>query len=518
MKRVSNLRRYTKSVKVELTGGPLSIANVVDVARKNRPIVLSLHAQHLIETSRRRVDACVDSGHTYYGINTGFGSLVSKTIDREQIDALQINLVRSHASGVGAPLPKDIVRSMLLCLVGSLSRGLSGVRVQVVEHLIHLINLDYIPVVPSIGSVGASGDLAPLAHAIQVLMGEGKVMLPDGVVCTGEEALEKAGLPKISFVAKEGLGLINGTHLMCGSAALACNDYVQTFKSALCAIALTLEACQSSHGFLDPRINSARVFHGGRMVARVLRSLVEKSEIHAQRKNFAAKVQDPYSIRCVPPVLGASWEAYLHVREAIETELGAVTDNPLVFCSPLGETEIISAGNFHGMPIALPLDILVITLTHLAAISERRTNLMLSNSTWPMLAVNPGVESGMMICQYTQAACINELQGLSSPASVNNVPTCANVEDYNSFGPRSAAKAMRALELCQYVIAVEFLCGAERLERMRPHAAGEGVEEIFSIIRSKVSKLETDRSLTDDINVIRDLMRGDAFDHLVTLR
>lgn len=515
------IRRFssgTQKTCIELTGGPISIESVVQVARNQATVQLSSEAKSRIERSRMRVETCVDSGRTYYGINTGFGSLVSKSIDQHSLDILQTNLIRSHASGAGAPLDRAIVRSMLLCLVASLSRGLSGVRLQVVEHVIELLNKDFIPVVPSIGSVGASGDLAPLAHAMQVLMGEGEVTLPNtGEVVSGAVALELANLPKMSFVAKEGLGLINGTHLMCGSASLICDDFIQLFKAALCACSLSLEAQQASHGFLDPRINDARVFGGGKLVAQCIRNLVKDSEIHADRRKYAVNVQDPYSIRCVAPVLGAAWEAYLYARQAIETELGAVTDNPLVFESESGDTDIVSAGNFHGMPVALPLDMLSIAITHVAGMSERRTNLMISDPNTPMLAINPGVESGLMITQYTQAACMNELHGLAAPASVCNVPTCANVEDYNSWGPRGAAKARRSIELAQYVLAAEFLAGAEKIERRRPSVSGQGVEEIHRLIRTRVERLHTDRSHSNDIATLRELIQSNAFDHLVSL-
>jgi len=408
---------------------------------------------------------------------------------------------------------------MMLCLVASLSRGLSGVRLQVVEKVIQLLNQDITPVVPSIGSVGASGDLAPLAHAVQILMGEGCATLSNGEVVSGAKALEMANLSPTSFQAKEGLGLINGTHLMCGSAALICEDFVQLFKAALCACSLSLEAQQASHGFLDPRINEARVFEGGKLVAKSIRELVSGSEIHADRKKASVNVQDPYSIRCVAPVLGSSWEAYQYARRSVELELGAVTDNPLVFENPdSGDTEIVSAGNFHGMPMAMPLDMMSIAITHIAGMSERRTNLMISDPNTPMLAVNPGVESGLMITQYTQAACMNELQGLASPASVSNISTCANVEDYNSWGPRSAAKAMRSLELAQIVISAELLAGAEKLERRRPSVSGDGVEQIHRLVRSKVERLRTDRSHSGDLEALQQLIRGNSFDHLVQLQ
>jgi len=502
---------------VKITGAPLSIQNVVDVARNHTKIELDSAASKKIEASRKRLETALSRNQTYYGINTGFGSLVTKKISKEDLRALQLNLLRSHASGAGKAFRKEIVRALLLCLIGSLSRGLSGVQMKTVSHLVALLNNDMTPVVPSLGSVGASGDLAPLAHACLPIIGEGLVELPSGEIVSGKEALRTIGLKPLTLEEKEGLALINGTHLMAGSGALLCHDYLQLLRATICAAALSIDALQASHSFLDPRINDARVFGGGKFVTSQLRNLLLGSEIQSERAKLDVKVQDPYSVRCVGPVLGASYEAFTYVERCISTELGAVTDNPLIFDNHDNtDIEIISAGNFHGMPVALPLDTLSIAITHLAGISERRTNLILMNKAHPMLAKNPGVESGMMIPHYTQAACCNELQQLAHPSSVHNVPTCAGVEDYNSWGPRSAAKAERAIEISQTVIAIELLAAAESLEYQRPLRSGEGVEKVHSIVREYVSPLSGDRTLTPDIEALTKAIQDGAFDTILS--
>jgi len=388
MNQVGILRRPLKrffsssAQKIRITGEPLTISQVVNVSREKGRIELCQESKERIKQCRRRVENIVSSNDTFYGINTGFGSLVNRKINMKDLNKLQENLIRSHASGVGKPLEKEIVRSMLFCLIGSLSRGLSGVRLELVEMLVNFLNNDITPVVPSLGSVGASGDLAPLAYCVLPLLGEGKVTVGNSdEIYTGKDILKKFNLTPLTLEAKEGLALINGTHLMCGSGALLCHDFLQLFRASLCATSLSMDALMASHAFLDPRINKARCFSGGISVSDVLRDLLAGSEIHENRLLIDTNVQDPYSIRCSAPILGASYEMFLHIQKCISIELGAVTDNPLVFSAVDDEdsTDIISAGNFHGMPIALPLDTLTIALAHVAGVSERRTNLMLSN-------------------------------------------------------------------------------------------------------------------------------------------
>ncbi|MBL8760463.1 MAG: histidine ammonia-lyase, partial [Phycisphaerae bacterium] len=445
----------------------------------------------------------------HYGVNTGFGSLARKRIDADDLRELQRNLIRSHAAGIGTPLPSDVVRAMLLLTAASLARGHSGVRAEVVERLIAMLNAGLTPLVPSIGSVGASGDLAPLSHVALALIGEGEVIADNRIQPAGA-AMRARGIEPVVLEAKEGLALINGTHLMAAQGALACHDFELLFRAALVAGAMSIDACRATDAFLDPRVHDARCQPGQAHVARELTRLMHASEIVRSHVENDPRVQDPYSLRCMPPVLGGAWDAFQHVKSVIERELGAVTDNPLVFAEP---DAIISAGNFHGMPLAIPLDLLSIAVSHVAGISERRTYLMLA-ATDPeahltaYLSPKPGLHSGLMIAQYTAAACCNEIIGLATPASVSNIPTSAGTEDYNSFGPRAAAKARRAIELAEHVIAIELLCAAQGIELHRPLKAGAPVEHAIARIRKQVPPLAFDRSPTADISAIVAMIRA----------
>jgi histidine ammonia-lyase len=465
------------------------------------------------------IDRVLGDGHPHYGINTGFGSLSTKRIDAADLGHLQHNLIRSHSAGVGEPLLREVVRGMMLLLAGSLSRGLSGVRPAVVEQIVAMLNGGVAPVVPSVGSVGASGDLAPLAHAALVVIGEGKATVGDSAPMPGGEALTRAGLKPIALEAKEGLALINGTHLMASQGALLCSDFATLFDAALVATAMSIDGCRGTDAFLDHRIYQARNQPGPAHAALQLQQMLAGSQIIPSHRENDPRVQDPYSLRCAPAVLGAAWDAFGYVKLSTERELGAVTDNPLIFPDHTGSGHIVSAGNFHGMPIAIPLDLLAVAIAHIAGISERRTFLMLAagdpqNPTRPYLSPEPGLHSGLMIAQYTAAACCNEIQGLTAPASVANIPTSNGMEDYNSFGPRTAAKARRALELACEVVAIELLCAAEAIEYQRPLLSGALVEAAHKKVRSAVKKLSADRPLAPDIGAISSMIRTGEFSTL----
>ncbi len=497
-----------------LDAGPLTIPDVIQVARASRMVQLGESARARIQASRLVVEEATRDGLAHYGINTGFGSLSRQRVDTTDLRALQHNLVRSHSAGVGDPLPVDVVRSMMVLLAASLSRGLSGVRPLLVEQIIGMLNAGVTPVVPSIGSVGASGDLAPLAHVASVIIGEGQATLRDSTSpISGGEALARTNLKPIGLEAKEGLALINGTHLMAAQAALLCADVERLFNAALIGTAMSMDGCRATDAFLDERVYDARKHPGPALAAASLRRLLKGSQIIPAHRENDPRVQDPYSLRCAPTVLGAAWDAFGYVKQATERELGAVTDNPLVFASGDPHSSVVSAGNFHGMPIAIPLDLLSIPIAHIAGISERRTYLILSatdkeNPTRPYLSPKPGLHSGLMIAQYTAAACCNEIAGLCMPASVMNIPTSAGVEDYNSFGPRSAAKARRALDLACDVVAIELLCAAEAIEFQRPLRSGDGVEVSHSRIRAVVPRLTADRSPTPDIHAISTMIKS----------
>jgi histidine ammonia-lyase len=499
-----------------LDQSPLTPAAVEAVARGGARVRVAPRAKAAMAKSRRVVEAAIADGGAHYGINTGFGSLSRQRINGPDLADLQRNLVRSHAAGVGDALPDDVVRATMLLLAASLARGLSGVRPVIVEALVTMLNAGVTPLVPEVGSVGASGDLAPLAHVALALIGEGSVRR-GGRSMPASRALKGAGIPPVTLEAKEGLALINGTHLMASRASLLVRDYERFFDAAVVACAMSIDACRATDAFLDPRAHAARNQPGPARVASRLRRLLAGSTIIPSHRKNDPRVQDPYSLRCAAVVLGAAWDVFGYVRDAVEAELGAVTDNPLVVGSKGGKRNraMISAGNFHGMPLAIPLDTLALAIAHVAGISERRTYLMLSSADperrlRPFLSPRPGLHSGLMIAQYTAAACCNEIIGLCMPASVANIPTSDGMEDYNSFGPRAAAKAARALDLATRVVAIELLCAAEGLDAHRPLCSGRDVERAYAAVRARVKPLQVDRPLSRDIDALAERVRTGA--------
>ena len=497
-----------------LDGSPLTVSQIAAAARDQAPIEIDGPTLKRLATSRARLEQIAGDGEPHYGVNTGFGSLSRCRVDDDQLNDLQVNLIRSHAAGAGEPLPVDVVRATMLLLAASLSRGLSGVRPVLVESIVALLNTGITPMVPSVGSVGASGDLAPLAHIALALFGEGEVRLARSTM-PAARALAEKGLTPITLHAKEGLALINGTHLMAARASLLIRDTDRLLRAAFVAGAMSIDGCKATDSFLHPDVARARRHAGVSRAAANLRGLLEGSEILPSHRNGDPRVQDPYSFRCQPAVLGAVLDSIEYVRKELEQELGSVTDNPLLVGDP-GQEELVSAGNFHGMPIALPLDHLSLAITHIAGMSERRVFHMLSGSDpqsglSPYLATQPGVTSGLMITQYTAAACCNELIGLCTPATVANISTSAGIEDYNSFGPRSAAKARRAVELAEIVVAIELLGAAQAIEMHRPLKTGHRLEQAHRLIRQRVPALSSDRSPSPDIEAIVQIIRSDAF-------
>ena len=505
------LLRMPHTQPIQLNGEPLTIHMVHQVARLGRVAQIGATGRANLLRARGAVNKVAAGNDAVYGINTGFGSLAHVRVPTDQLRQLQHNIVRSHAAGVGKPLPTDVVRGMLFILAASLCRGHSGVRVEVVERILHMLAHDITPVVPEIGSVGASGDLAPLAHAILSLMGEGDVIVA-GKTISAAAALKSANLQPLQLEAKEGLALLNGTHLMASRAALAFEEIDALRGAAINAAAMSMDACLASHSPLDERIHLARNQPGQITVAAAMRGLLAGSNIPASHKDNDPRVQDPYGLRCAAQVIGAAFDQLDSARLVVERELGAVTDNPLVFVDDSGAFEIVSGGNFHGMPLALAMDQAKIALCHIAGISERRTFWVLSghdtvNRVQPHLATSPGLESGLMITQYTAAACCNELQSLAHPASVGNVSTCGGIEDYNSFGPTSATQLARSVELCRSVIAIELYVMTQALEAQRPLRSGAGVEAMHALVRSRVKPLSGDRSPAPDLAAIIELIQ-----------
>lgn len=499
-----------------LDGGALRYADIDRVSAGTTSVEIADTTLQRLAERRAALEVAASDAEPHYGINTGFGSFSKQRIEPAELGQLQTNLIRSHSAGVGEPLDARTVRGMMLVLAASLCRGKSGVRPRLVEAITALLNAGITPVVPEIGSVGASGDLAPLAHVALVLLGEGEAFVA-GKRTPAATALRDAGLSPLTLEPKEGLALINGTHLMTARLALLRCAFDRLWPAALAAAAMTLDACRATDRFLDPRVFEARNQPGPAAVAAGLRELLKGSEIipsHADEHD--PRVQDPYSIRCAPVVLGAALDSARYIWDRLDAELGAVTDNPLVLERDGGGTDIISAGNFHGMPVAIPLDVLSITLAHVSGIAERRIDQMLSAHDpeahlRPFLSPKPGLHSGLMIVQYTAAAMCNELAGLAAPASVVNIPTSAGIEDYNSFGPRGAAKATRAMYLTERVVAIELLCASQGIEAHRPLRSGEGVERAHAIVRENVPPLVSDRPPSPDIESIAGLIASGRF-------
>lgn len=501
---------------LELGGEALTLGDVERVARGGARVQLTSAGRERLARSRAALEGAMAGEEALYGVNTGFGSLARVRIGGDDLREVQRNLILSHAAGVGEPLPIDVVRAMILLSAASLTRGLSGVRPVVVERLLELLNRGVTPIVPERGSVGASGDLAPLAHAALLLLGEGEAV-HEGQRISGSEALRRLEQQPLVLEAKEGLALINGTHLMAAIGALALDDTDRLFSAALCAAAMSADACRGTDAYLDERVHTARGQIGQIEVARRLRALIEGSQIVPSHLHDDPRVQDPYSLRCAPQVLGAALDVIELARGIVVRELGAVTDNPLVFSggSP-GERVVVAAGNFHGMPLALALDTLNVALTHVAGIAERRVYYLLAASSAenhlnPQLSPIPGLHSGLMIAQYVAAACQNELINLANPASVANLSTSAGMEDYNSFGAHSALKARRVIERASEVVAIELLCAAEALEYQRPLRSGPGIEVAFDTVREVVARRTRDRPPAPDIAAIVGLIRAGRF-------
>lgn len=500
------LQRMHRGNSFMIDGGPLTIEDVRRVAVDGAQVTLGPKARELLAAAHGAVSKVAAGDTPVYGVNTGFGSLSHVRVRPDALRDLQKNLVLSHAAGVGDPLPKPVVRAMLFLLAASLARGHSGVRVLVVERLLDLLNHQIIPVVPERGSVGASGDLAPLAHASMVLLGEGMVW-HGGEQVDAVTALKAAGLAPIEFEAKEGLALLNGTHLMAARGALAFAELQPVLAAAVGVAAMSIDACMASEAPLDARIHAARGQPGQMAVAKCMRELLAGSQILPSHRDNDPRVQDPYSLRCAPQVLGAAIDQLHAQRQVIERELGAVTDNPLVVAAASGGFEIVSGGNFHGMPLAIAMDCSAIALCHIAGISERRSYWLLSghdtvNPVKPHLAGNPGLESGLMIVQYAAAACVNELQSLAHPASVGNVSTCGGIEDYNSFGPLAGWQLDRGVRLLRDVVAIEWMVMAQAIESHRPRRSGNGIERMHAMLRKLVKPLTHDRSPATDIQTI----------------
>jgi histidine ammonia-lyase len=480
------------------------------VARGAAPPPLDNGDRRRMGAARAVIEAAVDSEVPVYGVTTGFGQLASVRVTGADAARLQVNLLRSHAMGAGLPLEDEVVRGMLLLLAASLRRGHSGTRPELVELVLRLLERGVVPVVPSRGSVGSSGDLAPLAHLALVLIGEGEAKL-GGERMPGAQALARAGLEPIMLTAKEGLALINGTHLMAAAGALAVRDAQRLLEAALVAVALSLEAFKGSTVPFDERLHAIRGHPGPARVAARLRALLAGSEVVASHAD-CGRVQDPYTLRCAPQVIGAIDDGLRYVAGTVERELDAVTDNPLVFPAQDddGAGDVLAGGNFHGQPLSLPLDHLALALCELASFSERRVYALLSPSYAglpPFLSPRPGLGSGLMIAQYTAAALVNECQVLAHPAGAGSIPTSAGTEDFNSMGALAAIKARDVAERAAHVIAIELVCACQGLEFHRPLRTTPALERAVEQVRELVPRLEEDRSLAAELAGLAEALR-----------
>jgi histidine ammonia-lyase len=495
-----------------LGDAPLTLEHLAEVARRGRRVRLGEAARARIDAARSVVDrlqAGGDAAPAVYGVNTGFGFLADVRISAAEVRALQRNLIRSHAAGVGPALPTEVVRAMLLLRAQVLAGGHSGVRGEVCELLIEMLNRRVHPIVPAKGSVGASGDLAPLAHLALVVMGEGEAEV-EGRVLPGAVALAAAGLAPVAFEAKEGISLVNGTQCMTALGALALLDAEDGARLADVIGALSLEALQGTPRAFDPRIARVRPHPGQAASARNLTRLLADSEIVASHKN-CGKVQDAYSLRCMPQVHGATRDALAWGRQVLEREAASATDNPLVFPD---ENELISGGNFHGQPVALALDLAGIAAAELANIAERRieqlVNPHLSSGLPPFLSPRSGLNSGYMMAQVTAAALVSENKILAHPASVDSIPSSAGREDHVSMGVHAADKLARIVDNVRNVLAIEFLCAAQGVDLRAPHRPGPALRAAHAALRAEVPALEDDRAVSPDIARARALLDGGA--------
>ena len=493
---------------ISLTGDALTLADVVRLARDpSVKVVADPAARARLAASRASVEKALAGGATIYGINTGFGKLANVRIAADQLDRLQANLVRSHAAGVGAPLPPDVVRAMMALRANVLLRPTSGVRPALVDALLGVLGAGLIPFVPEQGSVGASGDLAPLAHVALTLMGEGEFLSPDGKAIPAGPALKAAGLTPYAFGPKEGLAFLNGTQAQTSVLALLVHDADQLWRTAVGAAAMSLEALRGTPTPLDPRIHANRPHPGQQKTAALMRALLADSEIRESHREGDERVQDAYSLRCTPQVLGACWDAIAFAHSVVAIELNASTDNPLVF----ENGDVLSGGNFHGQPVAQALDFLTIGLTTLQALSERRVERLvnpdLSQGLPAFLTHDPGLHSGYMMVQITAASLVAESRTLCYPASIGSIPTDANQEDFVPMGMAAAYKCRRVLANGERVVATEILCAAQGLELLKPLRPGKGVEGLYRRVRDGgILPLADDRPPTPDMERLRGLI------------
>lgn len=489
---------------VELTGNSLTLQEISRVCFDGEIVTISAESMHKVAESRAAVEKIVSEKRTIYGINTGFGKFSDVMIDEQDVNDLQLNLIRSHACGVGDPFPEEVSRTMLLLRLNALIKGFSGIRPVIADRLAELLNSRIHPVIPQQGSLGASGDLAPLSHLALVLVGEGKVFY-GGRVCSTKEAYKQEGLEPVVLQAKEGLALINGTQAMTAMGAINWIEANELAYQSEWIAALTMEGLEGIIDAFHPAIHEARGYPEQMAVAQRMRQLLSGSKLITRQGE--KRVQDAYSLRCIPQVHGASWQALDYVKEKLEIEMNAATDNPLIFDD--GET-VISGGNFHGQPIAIAMDFMKIAVAELASISERRIERLVNpqlNDLPPFLSVQPGLQSGAMIMQYVAASLVSENKTLAHPASVDSIPSSANQEDHVSMGTIAARHAFSIIQNVRRVLAIECICALQAVQYRGVDKMAPQTREFYEEARKLVPSITGDRVFSEDIERVTDWLK-----------
>lgn len=506
-----------KTQKLILDGKSLTFEKIKYFLEQSPKVALSTEAKSKINKARNLIDKWIKTDEVIYGVTTGFGEFANVKISIKDIETLQENLIMSHSAGVGEALPPFIVKLMMLLRVNSLAQGHSGIRLSTLNLLIDIINNDIIPVVPSQGSVGSSGDLAPLSHIVLTMIGKGKVQIIKNVldpkssntkIISSKKALEKFKLKPIKLAAKEGISLNNGTQMMTAFASYICLKAKELLKIADIGGALSHEALRATDRAYDLRLHKLRPYPGQIDTAKNMLSLIKNSEIRQSHLSGDKRVQDSYSVRCIPQIHGASKDAVNYICSRIEIELNSVNDNPLIFPD---EGDHLEGGNFHGQPIALVMDFMKIALSELANVAERRIERLVNGSLSSLprfLTKNGGLNSGFMIAQYTAAALVSENKTLAHPASVDSIPTSANQEDYNSMGSIAARHCFQIMKNVQTVLAIELLVAAQGVEFLKPLKCGLGTTAAFKSIRKVCPPLNRDRIISVDIQKILTLIEN----------
>ena len=489
---------------IAINGEDLSIEDIYKVCVKNYKVSISNDAKEKVMKSRKIIDKIVEESKTVYGVTTGFGKFSDVVISKEDSKKLQKNLILSHACGAGKAFDKEVVRGIMLLRANALSKGYSGIRLTTLETLIEMLNKDVIPVIREKGSLGASGDLAPLSHMVLPMIGEGEVIYK-GEILSGKEGMERAGIPIVQLTAKEGLALINGTQVMTAVGVLSLIEAIDILKLSDIAGALSLEALRGIKDAFDLRIHNIRPHLGQINTAKNILALTAGSTFITKQGEI--RVQDPYTLRCMPQVHGASKDAIKYIKEKVETEINSVTDNPIV----LSEEDVISGGNFHGQPMALSFDFLSIAVAELANISERRLERLINyqlNDLPPFLVKNGGLNSGFMITQYAAASLVSENKVLAHPASVDSIPSSANQEDHVSMGTIAARKSKEIVNNVKRVLATEILAACQAIDFREGLKLGKGTREAYNIVRKHVDFIDEDKVMYKEIDKISDIINN----------